>query len=73
MKICPMGAELFHVDRRTDMMKLIVAIRNFADMPKSYISYKYVLISLILKLFYLDARETTKINYGVDTRGENKK
>jgi hypothetical protein len=25
MKICPEGAELFHVDRQTDMIKSIVA------------------------------------------------
>jgi len=31
MKILPVGAELFHADRRTDMTKLIVALRNFAD------------------------------------------
>jgi hypothetical protein len=34
----PMGAELFHANRRTicrtDMTKLIVAFRNFADTPK---------------------------------------
>jgi len=33
----PVGAELFHADRqtdwRTDMMKLKVAFRNFADVP----------------------------------------
>jgi hypothetical protein len=38
MKICPVGAELFHVDgwmeRCTDMMKLIVAFCNFANVPK---------------------------------------
>ena len=34
MKIRPVGAELFHADRRTDMTKLIVAIRNFANAPK---------------------------------------
>jgi hypothetical protein len=27
------GAKLFHVDRRTDMMKLIVAFCNFMNMP----------------------------------------
>jgi len=41
MKIRPVGAELFHVDRRkdgrTDTMKLIVAVRNFADAPKMMI------------------------------------
>jgi len=31
MKIRPMGAELFHVDGRTDMTKLKVACRNFAN------------------------------------------
>jgi hypothetical protein len=30
MKICPVAAELFNADGRTDMMKLIVAFRNFA-------------------------------------------
>jgi len=40
MKIRPLGAELFHADRRTngdgriDMTKLIVAFRNFANAPK---------------------------------------
>jgi len=33
MKILPVGAKLFHVDRRTGM-KLIVAFRNFANAPK---------------------------------------
>jgi hypothetical protein len=34
MKIRPVGAELFHVDGRTDM-KLRVAFRNFANAPKN--------------------------------------
>jgi hypothetical protein len=33
MKIRSVGAELFHVDRRTDM-KLIVAFRHFENAPK---------------------------------------
>ena len=37
----PLGAELFHVDRRTDTTKLIVAIRNFANTPKNY-GYLYL-------------------------------
>ena len=32
--MCPVGAELFHADRRTDMTKLIVAFRNMANAPK---------------------------------------
>jgi hypothetical protein len=34
MKTRPVGAELFHADRRTVMAKLIVAFRNFANAPK---------------------------------------
>jgi hypothetical protein len=34
MKIRPVGAELFHADGWTDMKKLIVAFRNFANAPK---------------------------------------
>ena len=38
MKIRPVGAELFHVDGRTDKTKLTVAFRNFANVPKPYCS-----------------------------------
>jgi hypothetical protein len=31
MKIRPVGAELFYADRQTDMTKLMVAFRNFAN------------------------------------------
>jgi len=34
MKLRPVGAELFHADRRTDLTKLIVASRNFANASK---------------------------------------
>jgi hypothetical protein len=40
MKIRPVGAELFHVDRQTDMTELIIAFRNFANPPKSCEVYK---------------------------------
>ena len=33
MKIRLFGAELFHADRQTDMAKLKVAFRNFANAP----------------------------------------
>jgi hypothetical protein len=33
MKIRPVGAELFHADRRTDMTNLIAAFRSFANVP----------------------------------------
>jgi hypothetical protein len=35
MKIRQIGVELFHADGRTDMTKLIVAFRNFANAPKN--------------------------------------
>jgi hypothetical protein len=35
MKIRPVGEELFHADRQTDMTKLIVPFRNFANAPKN--------------------------------------
>jgi len=35
MKIQPMGAELFHTDGQTDMVKLVVTARNFANAPKN--------------------------------------
>jgi len=30
MKIRPVEAELYHADQRTDIMKLLLAFRNFA-------------------------------------------
>jgi len=36
MKIRPVGAELFHTDGRTDMTKLIVVFRNFANAHKNW-------------------------------------
>ena len=35
MKIRPVGLELLHADRRTDMTDLTVAFRNFANAPKN--------------------------------------
>jgi hypothetical protein len=34
MQTLPVGAELFQVDRRADMTKVIVAFRNFENAPK---------------------------------------
>jgi hypothetical protein len=34
MKTLPVGEELFHADRRTEEMKLIVAFRNCTNAPK---------------------------------------
>jgi len=35
MNICPVEAEVFHADGRTDMGKLIFAFHNFANTPKN--------------------------------------
>ena len=34
MKIRPVGAEMFHAERRKDMTKLIVTFRNFTNASK---------------------------------------
>ena len=36
MKLRPVEADLFHADGQTDMTKLIVALRNFANVPIIY-------------------------------------
>jgi hypothetical protein len=35
MKIGPVGAELFHADRQTDMTKLIIVFRAVSNVPKN--------------------------------------
>ena len=35
MKIRPVGAELLRADGQTDMIKLIVAFRNYANAPNN--------------------------------------
>ena len=59
MKILPVGAELFRTDGQTDMTKLIVAFRNFANAPKEEVhDLKYLTLSaceifLLFELFVL--------------------
>jgi hypothetical protein len=50
IKIRPLGAELFYAHGQTDMTKLIVAFRNFANAPKEGAnreSLKHVSISIL--------------------------
>ena len=42
MKIRPVGAELFYVDGRTHMTKVIVAFRNFAKAPNNVQTFPFV-------------------------------
>jgi hypothetical protein len=48
MKIHPVGAEFFHADRRkderTDMTKLTVALRSFANAPNKYDQSELILV-----------------------------
>jgi hypothetical protein len=41
MEILPVGAELFYAGRRTGMTELIVAFRNFANVPKKGMTERY--------------------------------
>ena len=34
MKILPAGAEIFHADGQSDIMKILTVFRNFANAPK---------------------------------------
>ena len=40
IKIRPVGVELFHAERRTDMKKLIVAFSNIANAPENGIHFR---------------------------------
>ena len=42
MKIRPVAAELFHANGRTDMTKLIVAIRNYANASKKHSKFSFL-------------------------------
>jgi len=46
MKTCSVEAELFRVDRWTDMAKLISAFCNFANVPDNYYSLKVTLCKM---------------------------
>jgi len=57
MKVCPVGAELFHVDgptdgdRQTDMMKVIVTSHKFGNASKTILLL--ILTSTPLQLTYI--------------------
>jgi len=44
MKIRPVGAVMFHADGRTDMTKLIVALRKFANPLRNLVRNFYSLL-----------------------------
>jgi hypothetical protein len=62
MKILPVGAELFHVDGRTDtqatITKLTVAFRNFTNAPKN----RSLLCSQCFVINYFSSRLQTRFS-----------
>jgi len=42
MKFHPVGSELVHVDRQTDVTKLAVTFHNFANVPKNFKTFCWV-------------------------------
>jgi len=59
MKIRLVGPELFHADGRTDMTKLIVAFRNFANTPNNsqYTLYQYNESSTAANFFAINSTD----------------
>jgi len=49
MKTRPVGAELFHADGQTHMMKLIITFRNFVNVPKNPLCTMQIAASAVLK------------------------
>ena len=48
MKICPLGAELFHADGQTDMTKLTVASRSFPNAPINGLQRENIILHINL-------------------------
>jgi hypothetical protein len=51
-KIRPVGTELFHANGRTDMTKLVVASRNFANASKKTDTPRFALFRKAPGVFY---------------------
>jgi hypothetical protein len=47
MKLCLVGAELFHADRRTDVTELGIAFHNFANARTREAALRWFLWELI--------------------------
>ena len=50
MQIRPMGADLFHAKRLTDMTKRIAAFRNFANAPKNAVLIKFMFFFVLVTM-----------------------
>jgi len=45
IKVRPVGTELFHADKGTEVKKLIVTLRNFANALKNYFQMPRVYVT----------------------------
>ena len=50
MEIRPIGVEMFHVDRRRDMKKLIVASRSIANKPNETHNIRHFIPTACLRV-----------------------
>jgi len=66
MKIRPVGAELLHADRRTDITKLTVAFHSFANAPKNSYTWNNTQNGEYFSLKF----ESWAMAIAVDSRGE---
>jgi hypothetical protein len=64
MKIRPVGAELFHVDgqRQKDMMKIIVAFRNFVNAPKRRFINEILVSTHVISFHAISIRRHTQLH-----------
>jgi len=46
--ICPLGADLLHVDRHMNMAKVIVTFHGFVNMPRKSVGVMSEWLSLLL-------------------------
>jgi hypothetical protein len=61
MKIRPVGAELFHIDTRTGITKLIDTLRNLTDAPKNQsLPLSGVFLLFVLYAYVMNISELTK-------------
>jgi hypothetical protein len=63
MKIRPVGAEFFHADGRTDMTKLILAVRNFAYELKNQQLNIFCELNIIHRIHFMITIQNGESNY----------
>ena len=64
-----MGAALFHADGRTDMMKPIVAFRNFSNAPKNCLMLNMVVNKVTTRLYTVKHNQESSWGVGSEWCG----